>query len=108
MAIKALLHGNAGTYRVRGAIWELGSSVYRAYVHLVPVATHSRLSPSVLSAEGTTLQQVLGATQAQVKSTVGSAMENLEVIPRKAPTPEPDTAPLRNRLAPRRYPSPTD
>jgi hypothetical protein len=108
MAIKALLQGTAGTYRIRGAVWEMGTSAYRAYVHLVPAARHSGLSRSVVSAEGTTLQQVLGATQAQVRSTVGSAVENLEVIPGRAPTPEPDTAPLRNRLAPRRYPSPTD
>ena len=108
MAIKALLQGRAGTYQVRGAIWELGSSAYRAYVHLKPTSPHSGLSRSVVSAAGATLQEVLGATRAQVKSTVGSAMEDLEVIPGKAPTPAADTAPPRNGLAPRRYPAPTD
>jgi hypothetical protein len=33
--------GDAGKYLIRGAIWELGASSYRAYVHLVP--TGSRL-----------------------------------------------------------------
>jgi hypothetical protein len=34
MAKKALLRGNAGNYRIRGTIWELGSFAYRAYFHL--------------------------------------------------------------------------
>ena len=36
MAMKALLEGSAGKYQIRGAIWELGSFTYRAYLHLVP------------------------------------------------------------------------
>jgi hypothetical protein len=108
MAMKALLQGNAGGYRIRGAIWELGSSAYRAYVHLVPAAPHAGLSRSVVSAEGATLQQLLGATEAQVKSTVGRPVETLEIIPGPAPTPQPDTAPPQDRLALRRYPPPTD
>jgi hypothetical protein len=31
--MKAILEGNAGSYRLRGAIWKLGASTYRAYVH---------------------------------------------------------------------------
>jgi len=39
MARKALLRGNAGNYRIRGTIWDLGSFAYRAYVHLVPAVS---------------------------------------------------------------------
>ena len=108
MAMKALLHGNAGPYQLRGAIWEIGSSAFRAYVHLVPAGPRSGLSGSVVTAEGTTLQEVLGATEAHVRSTVGRTVESLEMIPGTTPAPEPDTAPPPDRLPPRRYPHPTD
>ncbi len=88
MAMKAFLQGNAGTYQIRGAIWELGSSAYRAYVHLVPILPHSSPSRSVVCVEGTTMQEVLDATHVHVKSTVGRPAESLEAM---APTPEPDT-----------------
>jgi|SRR5262245_4113168 len=103
MPMKALLEGNAGTYRLHGAIWELGASAYRAYVHLVPVGKSARRSRSVVSAEGSTLQHVLGAAQAQVKSAVGSPVKDLEVI-----SPELHAAPPPVSSAPRRYPAPTD
>jgi hypothetical protein len=79
MAIKALLRGDAGNYQIRGAIWELGSSSYRAYVHLVPGALRPDLPRSVVSVGGATLQEVLGAAKARVKSTVGTPVEELEV-----------------------------
>lgn len=101
MAMKALLRGHAGAYKIRGTIWEFGSSAYRAYVHLVPAAAHSRGSGSVLCAQGATLQQVLDATQARVGSTVGRSVERLEIIPGAAPPPEPDPVP-RDTLASRR------
>ena len=110
MAKKALLQGNAGDYRIRGAIWELSSFAYRAYVHVVPTAPRSNLPRSVVTADGMTMQEVLGAARARVKSTVGMPVENLELLPKTAPTPQPDTeylALLRGR-APRRYPPPTD
>jgi len=86
MAMKALLQGNAGNYRIRGAIWELGSFAYRAYVHLVPATPRPDLSRSVVSADGMTLQEVLGAAKARVKSTVGTPVERLEVraVPRNS------------------------
>lgn len=87
MAMKALLRGDAGDYQIRGAIWELGSASYRAYVHLVPGALRPDLPRSVVSAGGATLQEVLGAAKAQVKSTVGRPVENLEV--RAASEPDP-------------------
>jgi hypothetical protein len=108
MAMRALLQGNAGANRIRGALWELGSSTYRAYVHLVPATPRSGQRRSVLSAEGATLEQALGATEAQVESAVGHRVEHLEVIPGTASTPEPDTAPSHGRIAPRRDPPPTD
>lgn len=111
MAMKALLQGNAGNYRVRGAVWSLGSLPYRAYIHLIPKKHHPDLPQSFLRAEGMTLQEVLGATKAQVKSTVGKPVENLDLFPSTAPTPRPDTEPsavLPRRPAPLRYPPPTD
>ena len=105
MAMKALLQGDAGNYRIRGAIWELGSVAYRAYIHLVPAAPRSDLSRRVVLAHGTTLQEVLGATKARVSSTVGAPVKTLEVLPRPAPSAEADTEPGEPS---RRYPPPTD
>ena len=79
MAIKALLQGNAGNYQIRGTILELGSLDYRAYVHLIPATPRPDLSRSVVSADGMTLQEVLGAAKAQVKSTIGTPVERLEI-----------------------------
>jgi hypothetical protein len=79
MGLSAELTGDAGNYRIRGAIWELGASNYRAYVHLFPLTPRPNLSRSVVSADGMTLQEVVGAAKAQVKSTVGVPVERLEV-----------------------------
>jgi hypothetical protein len=79
MGLRAELAGDAGSYRLRGTVWELGSSNYRAYVHVFPAIPRRDLSPSVLSADGMTLQEVVGAAKAQVKSTVGTPVERLEV-----------------------------
>lgn len=109
MAMKAIFEGNAGDYRLRGAIWELGTSAYRAYVHLVPAGRRkSRLSPSVVSAEGKTVQQVLGAAEERVKSTVGRPVENLEVIPGTSSRSDTDRGVFGHTQAVRRYPEPTD
>jgi hypothetical protein len=107
MAKKALLRGNAGNYRIRGTIWELGSFAYRAYVHLIPIVARSTLHRWVVSADGMSLKEVLGAAKARVKSTVHTSVNTLEVVPTTAPTPQPDTEhflPLRRR-APRHFPS---
>ena len=111
MAKKALLQGNAGNYRIRGTIWELGSFAYRAYVHLIPTVARSTLHQWVVSADGMSVKEVPGTARARVRSTVGTPVNTLEVVPRTGPTPQPDTersAPLRHRPAPRRYPPPTD
>jgi hypothetical protein len=50
MAMKALLQGNAGNYRIRGAIWDLGSFAYRAHLHLIPATSRPDLFPGVVSA----------------------------------------------------------
>jgi hypothetical protein len=109
MGKKALLRGNAGHYRIRGTIWELGSFAYRAYVHLIPAVARSTLPRWVLSADGTSLKEVIGATTARVTSTVGAAVDTLELLPKMAPTPLPDLdhSALRQRV-PRRFPPPTD
>ena len=111
MPMKALLQGDAGNYRIRGAIWELSAVAYRAYVHLVPAAPRSRVSRRVVSAEGVTMQEVLGAAKARVKREVGATVDNLEVLPGAAPSPEHDigdSALPGAQDALRRYPSPTD
>jgi hypothetical protein len=84
MGLRAEIAGDAGSYRIRGAVWELGSSSYRAYVHVFPATPRPDLSRSVVSADGMTLQEVVGAAKAQVRSTVGMPVERLEVrtIPR--------------------------
>jgi hypothetical protein len=45
MGLIVTLTGDAGKYLIRGAIWELGASSYRAYVHLVPPGPPSRPLP---------------------------------------------------------------
>jgi hypothetical protein len=79
MAKKARLQGSARNYRIRGAIWDLGSFAYRAYVHVVPTVPRSNLRRWVLAADGTTMQEVLGAAKARVKSTVGTPVETFEL-----------------------------
>ena len=107
MAKKALLRGNAGNYQIRGTIWELGSFGYRAYVHLIPTVARSTLSRWVISADGMSVKEVLGAAKARVNSIIGTPVERLDLLPRTAPTHEHST-PLRQRPAPRRSPPPTD
>ena len=79
MAVKARLQGKAGDYRFRGAVWQVGSFAYRAAVQLIPVSFRPDLSRSVLSAEGMTMQEVLSAAKARVKSTVGAPVEMFEL-----------------------------
>ena len=79
MSLLVILRGDAGNYRVNGTIWELGALSYRAYVHLVPAASHPELSRSILSVGGPTLQEVLNAATTRVKNTTGTRVENLEV-----------------------------
>ena len=101
MAKKALLQGSVGDYRIRGTIWELGSFAYRAYVHLIPTVARSTLHRWVVSADGMSVKEVLGATEARVNT--------LEIV-RSALSPQPSSehlTPLRRRV-PRRYPPPTD
>ena len=83
MAMKALLEGSAGKYQIRGAIWELGSFTYRAYLHLVPTGQRPNPAGSVVSASGTSVQEVLGAAKEQVKSTTGTPVEKLALVHRE-------------------------
>jgi hypothetical protein len=79
VGLLAVLKGDAGSYRIKGAIWELGAFSYRAYVHLVPAASDPNLSRSVVSVGGVTLQEVLDAATARVRTTVGRPVEKLEI-----------------------------
>jgi hypothetical protein len=108
MAKKARLQGSARNYRIRGAIWDLGSFAYRAYVHVVPTVPRSNLRRWVLSADGMSLQEVLGAAKARVNSTIDTPVERLELLPRTASTHEQHSTLLRQQPVPRRYPPPTD
>ena len=110
MAMKALLQGDAGNYRIRGAIWELGAHSYRAYVHLVPARPRAGAARAVVSADGMTLQEVLGATKARVSFTVGTPVRHLEVLLSTTPSPEPDEPALAQESwgTARRFPPPTD
>jgi len=79
MGLLVILRGDAGNYRVKGTIWELGAFSYRAYVHLVPAASRGHLSRSILSVGGVTLQEVLNAATARVRTTIGTPVEKLEL-----------------------------
>jgi hypothetical protein len=80
MGLIVTLTGEAGTYLIRGAIWDLGTSSYRAYVHLVPSAPRLdlfRSGISVVSATGPTWQEVLDAAIAQVMVAAGAPVQNV-------------------------------
>ena len=79
MALLVTVIGDAGKYLIRGAIWELGASYFRAYVHLIPSGPGLDLSRSVLSVSGPTLQRALDAALAQVMTTAGTPVQNLLV-----------------------------
>jgi hypothetical protein len=79
MGLLATLRGDAGNYQIKGAIWELGASSYRAYVHLVPAAPDRNLPGSVVSVDGPSVQEVLDAATARVKTTAGTQVQNLKV-----------------------------
>jgi hypothetical protein len=109
MAMKALLEGSAGKYRIRGAIWELGSFAYRAYLHLVPTGQRPKLAGPVVSADGMSVQEVLGAAKEQVKRATGAPVEELALVLGKAPARAGDAEPSALRRSTfRRYPAPTD
>ena len=82
MGLNVTLTGDAGKYLIRGAIWDLGTSSYRAYVHLVPSGLRLDLFRSVISVvsvTGPTLQKVLDAAIARVMFTAGTPVQNLQV-----------------------------
>ena len=80
MGLLLTVRGTAGNYRIKVAIWEFGGFFYRAYVYLVPPGMDRDLARrSFISVGGATLQEVLGATEAQVRSTAGMPVRNLEV-----------------------------
>lgn len=82
MGLIVTLTGEAGTYLIRGAIWDLGTSSYRAYVHLVPSTPRLdlfRSGISVVSATGPTWQEVLDAAIAQVMVAAGAPVQNVQV-----------------------------
>jgi hypothetical protein len=80
MGLLVTLRGDAGNYRIKAAIWELGGFSYRAYVYLVPAGGERDLpSRWLVSVGGATLQEVLGATEARVTSTAGMPVRKLEV-----------------------------
>jgi hypothetical protein len=82
MSLILTLTGNTGNYLIRGAIWELGASSYRAYVHLVPSGARrdvSRSVASIVSVAGPTSQKVLDAAITRVMSTAGAPVQDLQV-----------------------------
>jgi hypothetical protein len=82
MGLIVTLTGDAGNYLLRGAIWDLSASSYRAYVHLVPSAPRldiSRPGISVVSVAGPTWQKVLDAAIAQVMVAAGAPVQNVQV-----------------------------
>jgi hypothetical protein len=82
--------GDADTYLIRGAIWELGASSYRAYVHVVPPGFDSRSVPFVVSVNGPTLRKALDKAIARVMTTTGMLVQNIQVhaAPRNSEAPD--------------------
>ena len=82
MALLVTISGDASNYLIRGVIWEVGPSSYRARVDLVPAASRADLSQSpisVVSAGGLTLQGALDQAVARVMTAVDAPVQNLEV-----------------------------
>jgi hypothetical protein len=82
MGLTVTLTGDAGKYLIRGAIWDLGASSYRAYVHLVPSGPRLdlfRSAISVVSVTGPTLQKVLDTAIGRVMVAAGAPVQNLQV-----------------------------
>jgi hypothetical protein len=74
MGLYALLGGRAEEYVIRGAVWELGPSSYRAYIHLRPQgAKPSSLDRSqhLIRVASTSEQGILDSAKARVSSTLG-------------------------------------
>jgi hypothetical protein len=115
MGLVVTLTGDADKYLIRGAIWDLGASSYRAYVHLVPSAPrldHFRSVVSVVSVNGPTLEKVLDAAIARVMTTIGTPVQNVQVraAPRnsealRAQPNGPHAATAALAIAPDRFPS---
>jgi hypothetical protein len=79
MGLLVTVIGDAGKYLIRGAIWDLGASSYRAYVHLIPLEPGLDRSRSVVSVSGPTVERALDAAIAQVMTTTGTPVQNLVV-----------------------------
>lgn len=80
MALIVTFTGDADKYLIRGAIWELGASSYRAYVHVAPpVSTPPTSVPLVVSVNGPTLEKALDAAIARVMTATGRLVRNVEV-----------------------------
>jgi len=82
MSLLVTLRGNADKYLLRGAIWEIAASSYRAYVHLVPSGHRPDLYGSaftVVTATGPTLQEALDAAVARAMTAAGAPVKNLQV-----------------------------
>jgi hypothetical protein len=82
VSLLVTLTGNAGKYLLRGAIWEIAASSYRAYVHLVPSELRPDLYGSafkVVTVTGPTLQKALDAAVARVMTAAGAPVKNLQV-----------------------------
>lgn len=81
--------GDADNYLIRGAIWELGASSYRAYVHVVPPGFDSRSAPLVVSVNGPTLRKALDEATARVMTATGMLVQNIQVsaAPRNSEAP---------------------
>lgn len=82
MGLIVTLTGDAGNFLLRGAIWDLGASSYRAYIHLVPSGPRLgilRPGISVVSVAGPTWPKVLDAAIAQVMVAAGAPVQNVQV-----------------------------
>jgi hypothetical protein len=82
MGLKATLRGDSVKCLIRGAIWELGSGHYRAYVHLLPweiVLTSSGRSTQFVSVDGPTVEKVLDAAIARVTTATGTSVHDIHV-----------------------------
>jgi hypothetical protein len=82
MSLKATLTGDSAKGLIRGAIWELGSGNYRAYVHLIPweIVSKSFGRPSqFVSVDGPSVEKVLDAAITRVIAATEMPLQSIHV-----------------------------
>ena len=95
MHLHSTLAGRAGTFRVRGAAWQLDALRYRGFLYLIPTRGDGNGAYQVVEATGHDVWSLLDALSEQITQVSGMAVQRLDARIAKAPTPR--RTPVRTR-----------